>query len=467
VPPLIVDLAATSTVHIGERYAMRLRRRSVALGATVAAIASVPLIITISADAAADVLYSQSRPAIASSSASAAFAAAKAVDGSGRTRWASAGTGTQWLRIDLGGVRPVNRVRLVWEAAYARSYQVQLSADGATWSHLWATRAGNGGTDDLRGLSGTGRYLRVLTTQAHRHGYSLWEVQVYGTARSAATVTASPGPSLPPTSAAPTSAAPTSAAPTSPAPTSTAPAPAASVPVAGPGAGLDDPVRKEIAMQLVSSAENSTLSWADQYGYIEDIGDGRGYTAGIIGFCSGTSDMLAAVSEYTRRDPTNILVKYLTPLRTVNGSDSHEGLGSDFTEDWKKAAEDPLFQQVQRDERDRLYFDPAVAAAKADGVRALGQFAYYDAAVMHGGNGMRSIRAAALRQAKSPAQGGDEVTYLYAFLDARVAQMRTEQTHSDTTRVDTAQRMFLNASNLDLDAPLAWTVYGEGFLIAG
>ena len=45
--------------------------------------------------------------------------------------------------------------------------------------------------------------------------------------------------------------------------------------------------------------------------------------------------------------------------------------------------------------------------------------------------------------------------------------MRTEETHSDTTRVDTAQRVFLNASNLDLDPPLAWTVYGEGFLIAG
>jgi chitosanase len=452
----MVDLAATSTVHIGERHGMRLRRRSIALGATVAAIVSVPLIITISADAAADVLYSQARPATASSAASAAFAAAKAVDGSGRTRWASAGAGTQWLRIDLGSVRPVNRVRLVWEAAYARSYQVQLSADGATWSHLWATRAGNGGTDDLRGLNGAARYLRVLTTQAHGRGYSLWEVQVYGTARSAATVAPAPSPSSSPS---PSTAVSPSVSPS--------PSPSVSVPVGGPGAGLDDPVKKDVAMQLVSSAENSTLSWRDQYSYIEDLDDGRGYTAGIIGFCSGTSDMLAAVSEYTRRDPANILIKYLTPLRTVNGSDSHEGLGSDFTDDWKKAAEDPLFQQVQQDERDRLYFDPAVAQAKADGVRALGQFAYYDAAVMHGGNGMRRIRAVALGQAKSPAQGGDEVTYLHAFLDARVAEMRTEQAHSDTTRVDTAQRIFLNASNLDLDAPLAWTVYGEGFVIAG
>ncbi|MFD9239752.1 chitosanase, partial [[Kitasatospora] papulosa] len=36
--------------------------------------------------------------------------------------------------------------------------------------------------------------------------------------------------------------------------------------------GLDDPAKKDIAMQLVSSAENSTLDWKAQYGYIEDIG---------------------------------------------------------------------------------------------------------------------------------------------------------------------------------------------------
>lgn len=45
-------------------------------------------------------------------------------------------------------------------------------------------------------------------------------------------------------------------------------------------------------MKLVSSAENSSLDWKAQYKYIEDIGDGRGYTAGIIGFSSGTGDML-------------------------------------------------------------------------------------------------------------------------------------------------------------------------------
>jgi len=229
--------------------------------------------------------------------------------------------------------------------------------------------------------------------------------------------------------------------------------------------GLDDPHKKDIAMRLVSSAENSSLDWRAQFGYIEDIKDGRGYTAGIIGFCSGTGDMLDLVERYTRQKPGNPLAKYLPALRKVNGSDSHAGLGKPFEDAWKKAAQDKAFQDAQEAERDRVYFDPAVKQAKDDGLRALGQFAYYDAIVMHGpGNGKDSfggIRKAALAKAKTPAQGGDEKTYLNAFLDARKKAMQSEEAHSDTSRVDTAQRVFLDNGNFDLRPPLKWKVYGD------
>ncbi|MCZ0991291.1 chitosanase [Streptomyces diastatochromogenes] len=233
--------------------------------------------------------------------------------------------------------------------------------------------------------------------------------------------------------------------------------------------GLDDPAKKEIAMQLVSSAENSSLDWKAQYKYIEDIGDGRGYTAGIIGFCSGTGDMLDLVQLYTDRKPGNVLAKYLPALRQVNGSDSHDGLDPNYPKDWRKAAQDSAFQQAQNDERDRVYFNPAVAQGKTDGLRALGQFAYYDAIVMHGDGddptSFRNIRKRALRSAKPPAQGGSETTYLNAFLDARVWAMKQEEAHSDTSRVDTEQRVFLRKGNLDLNTPLDWKVYGDSYHI--
>ncbi|MYX97934.1 chitosanase [Streptomyces sp. SID486] len=233
--------------------------------------------------------------------------------------------------------------------------------------------------------------------------------------------------------------------------------------------GLDDPAKKEIAMKLVSSAENSSLDWKAQYKYIEDIGDGRGYTAGIIGFCSGTGDMLDLVQLYTDRKPGNVLAKYLPALRKVNGTDSHAGLDPDFPKSWRTAAQDTAFQQAQNDERDRVYFNPAVAQGKADGLRALGQFTYYDAIVMHGDGddptSFRNIRKRALRSAKPPAQGGNETAYLNAFLDARVWAMKQEEAHSDTSRVDTEQRVFLTKGNLDLNTPLDWKVYGDSYHI--
>jgi chitosanase len=412
---------------------VRFRAGVVAFGAGTAVVLCVPLAVSVTADAADDVLLSRNRPVRASSTHSAAYAATNVADVNNQTRWASvSGPGTQWLRIDLGRSQPVRRVKLNWEKAYATRYRIQVSGDGTTWTDLYATAAGDGEIDDRKGLSGAGRYLRVLAlTRATTAGYSLREVQVYG-----------PGPAAPRT-----------------------PQVEAGSTVPTAARGLTDPKRREIAFQLVSTAENSTLDWRGQYGYIEDIGDGRGYTAGIVGFCSGTSDMLALVTEYTRRKPDNKLAKYLPALRTVDGSDSHAGLDPGFTADWTAAAADPVFQKAQEDERDRMYFHPAVTLARTDGLRALGQFAYYDAAVMHGMSGLRGIRNDAMKKAKAPRQGGDEIGWLTAFLDARVAEMRTEEAHSDTTRVDTAQRVFLRQGNLDLNPPLTWSVYGDRFEI--
>lgn len=246
----------------------------------------------------------------------------------------------------------------------------------------------------------------------------------------------------------------------------TAPDPAGSTPASAAPMDLDAPQMKEIAMELVSSAENSSLDWKAQFAYIEDIGDGRGYTAGIIGFCSGTGDMLELVQAYTKTEPDNPLAPYLPALVTVNNTDSHEGLDPGFMAAWQTAAEDPVFQAAQDKERDDVYFDPAVAQAKEDGLQALGQFAYYDAAVMHGFDGMMSIRDRALAEAKTPADGGDETAYLNAFLDEREVEMNKEEAHSDTTRVSTGQRVFLKAGNLTLTPPLNWQVYGDSYEIA-
>jgi chitosanase len=123
-------------------------------------------------------------------------------------------------------------------------------------------------------------------------------------------------------------------------------------------------------------------------------------------------------------------------------------------------------RRAQDAERDGVYFRPAVKLAKADGLRALGQFAYYDAAVVHGFEGMRGARERARARAATPAAGGDETAYLDAFLDERVVEMHKEAAHDDVSRIETAQRRFLREGNLDLDAPLRWAVYGDDYSIS-
>jgi chitosanase len=232
---------------------------------------------------------------------------------------------------------------------------------------------------------------------------------------------------------------------------------------------LSQPDKKELAMRLVSSAENSSVDWRAQFSYIEDIGDGRGYTAGIIGFCSGTGDMLTLVENYSKAVPGNVLSSFLPALKAVNSTDSHAGLGSNFEKAWKLAAADPQFQKAQEAERDRVYFDPAVKLAKQDGLSVLGQFMYYDAAVMHGpdawGGGLPDLRDRAVAKAKAPTQGGDEKTYLQAFLDVRKAEMSKDAAHRDVSRIDDAQLVFLNKGNFNLNLPLTWQMYGDSFTV--
>ncbi len=73
--------------------------------------------------------------------------------------------------------------------------------------------------------------------------------------------------------------------------------------------------------------------------------------------------------------------------------------------------------------------------------------------------------AHALAKAKPPSQGGDETTWLNAFMDARVWTTKQEPAHENTSRVGTAQRVWLKAGNLDLNTPLRWKVHGQSFEI--
>ncbi|MEY9967118.1 beta-glucosidase [Streptacidiphilus sp. MAP12-16] len=157
------------------------RRSLLVLMLVAALVASLLLAMAGTPAHAAATLLSQGKTATASSVEAPGTPASAAVDGSPTTRWSSAFSDPQWLEVDLGATAAVSQVVLTWESAYATGYQIQTSTDGTTWTAIYSTTAGHGGTETLN-ISGTGRYVRMYGTQrATPYGYSLWEFQVYGT----------------------------------------------------------------------------------------------------------------------------------------------------------------------------------------------------------------------------------------------------------------------------------------------
>ena len=137
------------------------------------------------------------RPVTVTSTYTSANAASKAVDADGNTRWESAYANNQSIYVDLGANYNVNRVRLAWEAAYAKDYQVQVSTDGSTWTTIkdvWGKTSA--AADDHTGLGATARYVKVYCiNRATTYGFSLYEIEVYGTASGARLALAAPAPS--------------------------------------------------------------------------------------------------------------------------------------------------------------------------------------------------------------------------------------------------------------------------------
>lgn len=121
----------------------------------------------------------QGKTATASSTENAGTPASAAFDGNTGTRWSSAASDPQWLQVDLGSSQSLCRVDLNWETAYGKSFQIQASADGQTWTTLKSVTDGTAGSTSYD-VSGQGRYVRINgTTRGTVYGYSLWEVAVH------------------------------------------------------------------------------------------------------------------------------------------------------------------------------------------------------------------------------------------------------------------------------------------------
>jgi hypothetical protein len=123
------------------------------------------------------------KKAYPSSTENSTYAAGKATDGSATSSWRSVPgtTDKQWIYVDLGQRYSISRVRLTWDAAYASEYTIQTLVSTNNWATIYKTSAGNGGVDDIRGLTGVGRQIRVFATKrgSSTRNYALKEIEIY------------------------------------------------------------------------------------------------------------------------------------------------------------------------------------------------------------------------------------------------------------------------------------------------
>jgi hypothetical protein len=147
--------------------------------------------INVSADSAAlcfglfnNASLALNRPAYASSIDNSSDAVSNAVDGNLTTRWSSAYSDPQWFYVDLGSVYSFDTVTILWETAYAKAFQIQISNDANTWTTVWSTNnltlSSSGGWSTSTFPQASGRYVRMYGTQrATGWGYSVFEFEVF------------------------------------------------------------------------------------------------------------------------------------------------------------------------------------------------------------------------------------------------------------------------------------------------
>ncbi|MET0322946.1 MAG: di-heme oxidoredictase family protein [Duganella sp.] len=179
--------------------------------------------------------------AAASSSERGDLSAAAAIDHDASTRWSSGAADDQHLTLDFGQVETITRVRIDWENAHATRYLLQVSDNQRAWTTVKTVDDSQGGTEDITGLSATGRYLRMQGVQrATQYGYSIFEIQAY-------TGTPAPAPAPDP--------APTPNDPTQPGVT-LKPVAATSSPVENPGMSATQAIDGKATTRWSSTAQD-------------------------------------------------------------------------------------------------------------------------------------------------------------------------------------------------------------------
>lgn len=106
--------------------------------------------------------------------------AGMAVDRNPFSRWSSDATDNQWIVMSFGREMAFNTVRLMWERAYGKVYEIQTSNNGTQWNTIHRVENGDGEVDEINVGPQRSAYVRILgIKRGTGWGYSLWEMDAF------------------------------------------------------------------------------------------------------------------------------------------------------------------------------------------------------------------------------------------------------------------------------------------------
>jgi len=217
----------------------------------------------------------------------------------------------------------------------------------------------------------------------------------------------------------------------------------------------------DVILQLVSIAEYSSIDWRNSVNLIDNLGDGRGYTIGLVGFCTGTGDFLEVLKFIREIDPIHVLLVFIPIIETILKSGnvgSVAGLEKLPSVMRRIGKNDKSFMKATWFVLKKLYWKPTLDFCDEYGVKSeLGRYIVYDTIVNFGDLNVFK---------KYMVKGDEEGLFLKKFLDIKQKTIEDDETLGDTdnNRVD-MQKKLLRRDNFALDRPMNVYCYTEKFHI--
>jgi len=241
---------------------------------------------------------------------------------------------------------------------------------------------------------------------------------------------------------------------------------------AGGGGGGLTASQKAVAEAMTSIWENDTPIL--DYAYSENIKDGRGYTSGRAGFCTGTGDAIQVVDCYDKLRTAangNLMAKYMPALTPIN--DKYMQTGQDqgdtslldavgnWVTDWgasyDTAATQADFKTCQDQISDLLYYTPAMqAATKVGATSALSRAALYDMWINQGDDTLVKQTNSALGVAVTIGVGNavTEDQWLQKFIELRRDTLAGDSTWKTSVDRVAGYEKARRRGNWDLSKPV-------------